>query len=648
MAEKIEFDLEVRKDELNSALDTGSKKASELNGILKTAAGVFVGNLATKGFELLTKSISNSIDFAKESIKAYSEQEDALNRLSQSLRASGDFSDQAIKDFSEFASELQRTSKFGDEVVLSQLALAKSFGATNKSAKELVQAAAELSATFGGTLEENVVKLGKTLSGEIGRLGQLVPQLKELTQEQLKSGEAASIIIERFGGAASAELNTYAGSVIASANAFSDLQEEIGAVVVDVLRLRDINNFLASVYQTLTDKVLGFRDSLSRGSDGFKETEGSINRLSEKVAELTEEIEIQENRLAAYSEQAKTSFSAAGQVVNAKNNIKELRAEYEKTIEIINKFSEEQNKIVGDESKTKTSELTQSQKVANQEIISLREQLRNQERSIDEQYENQRISDEFARNEAEIQRITAFEAQKTELEFQLRQQKIQETLSGEDERLALLKLKLEEEIAIRKLSADMEVKLDKNAKDRRVALANQASEEEKRQLSIRNNYIQASALLATALFKQGSKEAFVVQKAAALASIAIEDAKARASAVAASTAIDVATAGVGGKVYLAKQNALITSNTALAIAGVAASALQGFQDGGIVGATRGSDNRLATVRNGEMVLNADQQKSLFDAINSGSLGGGEIVIQIDGRTIATAVRDQIKSGFRLV
>lgn len=65
MAEKIEFDLEVKKNELNSALDSGAKKATELNGILKTAAGVFVGNIATKGFEQLTKAIDNSINFLK-------------------------------------------------------------------------------------------------------------------------------------------------------------------------------------------------------------------------------------------------------------------------------------------------------------------------------------------------------------------------------------------------------------------------------------------------------------------------------------------------------------------------------------------------------------------------------------------------------
>jgi len=48
-----------------------------------------------------------------------------------------------------------------------------------------------------------------------------------------------------------------------------------------------------------------------------------------------------------------------------------------------------------------------------------------------------------------------------------------------------------------------------------------------------------------------------------------------------------------------------------------------------------------------MILNAEQQKKLFDAVNSGSMGGGDIILQLDGREIARAVRTQINAGFKL-
>lgn len=75
-----------------------------------------------------------------------------------------------------------------------------------------------------------------------------------------------------------------------------------------------------------------------------------------------------------------------------------------------------------------------------------------------------------------------------------------------------------------------------------------------------------------------------------------------------------------------------------------------FENGGIVGqtgASAGADNRVATIKDGEMMLNASQQKTLFDAINNGTLGGGNIQVIIDGREVAVAVRNQVQSGFRL-
>jgi DNA repair exonuclease SbcCD ATPase subunit len=637
MAEKLEFELEIKKNDLNSALDSGAKKASELNGILKTAAGVFVGNLATKGFEALTSAIDNSIDFAKESVKAYSEQEDALNKLGQALRASGDFSEEAIADFSDFASELQRTSKFGDEVVLSQLALAKSLGATNQRAKEIVQAAAELSAVFGGSLEENVSKLGKTLSGEVGRLGQLIPQLKELTQEQLRSGEAAALINERFSGSAAAELDTYTGSIVAASNAFSDLQEEIGSIIVDVLRLKDINNFLATVYQTLTDKVLGFRESLSRGDEGFKENEGSINRLSGRIAELTTEIEIQESRLKDYEEQAKTSFSAAGQVAFAKNALKELSAEYENTTAIINKFYEDQSKQSAAVVSEGPKQLTQAQKIANEELLSLQEQLKIQQQTIDEQYNNQSIVNEFERNQAELQRIAEFETLKSELEAELKQKRLEATLSGEDERLALQKVALEKELAQSKIAGDLKVKQKQNEAKQLAVQLDAQNKLEQQSLQTRLGYINAFGNLAAAVAKDGSKEQFFIQKAAAIAQSIVATQLAAAQALAVPPAPNVALASTAKTIG------------AINTAAIVATAIKGFAEGGIVGqgATMGPDNRMATVRDGEMILNAEQQEKLFNMINAGG-SNGDIIVQVDSREIARAVRSQVQQGFRLV
>jgi hypothetical protein len=92
---------------------------------------------------------------------------------------------------------------------------------------------------------------------------------------------------------------------------------------------------------------------------------------------------------------------------------------------------------------------------------------------------------------------------------------------------------------------------------------------------------------------------------------------------------------------------------AINTAAIVATAIKGFADGGIVGnnsiSTSGPDNTVIKARNGEAVLTADDQLELIKAIRSGSLSqqSGDIVVQVDGREIARAVRTQINNGFRL-
>lgn len=315
------------------------KKTNKLGDYFKMATSVFAGNVLFAAVSSITNAFGSLIGSVGNSIKAFSEQEDAINKLSQSLRANNSFSEQAIDNFIQFASLMESTTKYGDELILSQVAIAKSFGATNKQAEDLVLAAANLAAAFGGTLEENVFKLSQTLNGEIGRLGKLVPELKALTKEQLASGEAARIINERFSGAARSEIESYSGSLVVLTNSMSNLAEEVGGFIVDTFRLRDLNKFLADGFQNLTNKVLGLKESFQRGSEGFRENEGSVTRLSERYAKLTEEIEKQESIIKSLREEAKFSVRAAGDIVMAKDKVAVLTREYEKIFEQVNSFT---------------------------------------------------------------------------------------------------------------------------------------------------------------------------------------------------------------------------------------------------------------------------------------------------------------------
>ena len=642
MAESIDFNLEVKNNNLDKALDNASKKASSLGNSLETAIGVFAGGLALKGFDLLQDAISSTIKFSEDSIKAFTEQEDALNKLSQALKSSGSFSNEALNDFSDFASELQRTSKFGDELVLSQLALAKSFGATNAKSKDLVQAAAELSATFGGSLEENVAKLGKTLSGEVGRLGQLIPELKGLTKEQLASGAAADIVNQKFSGAASSELNTYSGSIIAVNNAFSDLQEEIGGVLVSTLNLSGKNSFLKDVYEELTKVVQDYAISQKRSDGSLVESDRSIQQLKDSLNETKlEYIELEQKLMKPGTELA-TIQNAQPILKRLNAEIATGTAELEKAQAALksNKESASATEVQGAAGGLAPSsqEVANRQKV-NNEILALNQQLITEKQNQDLEAYNQGLTNENDRNLAEIARIQEFEIAKAEAKAAIDTANAEAALTGEDERLAVARINAQKEIEIQRakgaaILANQKVNAAQDKKNfedlNKAKIAN---------LQTLANYTTGLANLGTALAKDGSREQFIINKAAALAQIAI----ARAT-------------GIANALFLpppAQPAAIASANitASLAAATVVATAIKGFAAGGVVGqfqgATNGPDNRVATIRDGEMILNANQQKNLFDSINSGSIGGGDIVIQVDGREIARAVRTQVQRGYQI-
>jgi len=175
--------------------------------------------------------------------------------------------------------------------------------------------------------------------------------------------------------------------------------------------------------------------------------------------------------------------------------------------------------------------------------------------------------------------------------------------------------------------------------------------------------------LINAIAGKQTKAGFLLNQAAAAGQVLIADGQARASALAAAAAA-AAFAGPLAPAKFAADSAfmqgLITANTALSLATIAAQTIGSFQSGGVIGgingATQGRDNAIANVRVGEMVLNADQQGRLFNFIEGrgDDQGGGlvgeiralraailtsPVIVEVDSKEIARANRTAIEEGF---
>lgn len=308
--------------EIEIVLDDGSvqkgfaniKKESEKAG--KSLAAGIGKNLVKVGAVAATAALAVGGVATAKGVAAAREQADAVNALATALEKTGDAS--RLTELEAFASELQSVTTFGDEAIISQLAFAKAMGASTDQSKEILTAAADMSAALGIDLNSSVRNISKTLGGYAGELGEVIPELKELTQEQLQNGEGVALLAKRYQGFAQAEIKTFGGAMTQLTNAFGDFLEGIGDFFVKSPTFIKIINAISKLITGLGDdlKKISAQDFIDDAVKGFVEFSQTFARF------VLRPLEVLGNFVVALS----------GVIVEAFNKIK---AEIQPTLDII-------------------------------------------------------------------------------------------------------------------------------------------------------------------------------------------------------------------------------------------------------------------------------------------------------------------------
>jgi hypothetical protein len=220
---------------------------------IKIAAGAAVAVFASK----------QVLDFFASGIEAANAQQVSMQGLATQLRLTGDYSSAAMKNFADFADEMERTTNVGDDVILQQVGIAKSFGVSNAEAEKMVRAALDLSKATGKELEPTLRALGGSLSGVTGPLGKQLDVVKSLTKEQLAHGAAIDEVLKRYGGTAAASIQTFSGAMEGAQNAFGNFQEAFGKVIVENPALMTAVQEIGNAFNILTDAVGDNESALS-------------------------------------------------------------------------------------------------------------------------------------------------------------------------------------------------------------------------------------------------------------------------------------------------------------------------------------------------------------------------------------------------
>ena len=221
----------------------GTRKVSDgMTKLAKSAAAAGAAYFTAQG---IVSGLRTSIDL-------FAQQELAEKQLTTAL---GKTSDALLGQ----ASALQRVTTFGDEAIIAQQAFLASLEFTEEQIKEIIPVALDLSAATGISLESAIRNVSKTFSGLSGELGELVPQLRELTAEEMKAGKAVEVLGDLFAGQAAAQTETLAGSLEQMNNAIGDMAEKIGETLAPFVI--DLAQFFGNAAESVGEFFRQFNES---------------------------------------------------------------------------------------------------------------------------------------------------------------------------------------------------------------------------------------------------------------------------------------------------------------------------------------------------------------------------------------------------
>ena len=289
--EKLVVTLEAKTAKYKADLDKARSKSKSFAKNTKKDAIDIKGALAGIGFAFATKKI----------IDATAKQEKAVKQLEQGLKSTANAAGFSLSQLTQYASELQRVTTFGDEdIIAAQSQLVTFTRITGNEFKRTMQAALDLSTRMDQDLKSSVLQLGKALNDPVANMGaltrsgiQFTDQQKEMIKALVKSGDqvgAQKLILKeletQFGGSARAARDTFGGALKGLDNAFGDLLESSGGLEDARVSVEKLTKLLSdpsivSGVNTLTSAIIkGFSGALGFVTD----TVNAVKFLAEEFA----------------------------------------------------------------------------------------------------------------------------------------------------------------------------------------------------------------------------------------------------------------------------------------------------------------------------------------------------------------------------
>ena len=126
---------------------------------------------------------------------------------------------ESIERLKEYASRLQEASNFGDEGTIDVIAQLASTDRTEAEIMKIVGTVADYATAKHIDLKTVAETLNATYNGISGTIGRQIEEIKDLTDEQLKNGDAIDLLADKYKGFAEEAVD----SANQSKNAFGEI-----------------------------------------------------------------------------------------------------------------------------------------------------------------------------------------------------------------------------------------------------------------------------------------------------------------------------------------------------------------------------------------------------------------------------------------
>lgn len=205
--------------------------------------GISIGNGITTSLKVAGAAIAATLAAAAavipKALREATESENAINRLNVALASAGQFSESASARLQTFAKDLSQSTGLAGEAVVETIAQIQNLTKIGPAGLERVtRATADLASALKIDLESAGQLVARALEGNVGALRRYGLVVEKSTTDSERFANVLRAIEGTFGGQAIANATTFTGALNRLSEAFNDIFEEIGNLIIKSPTLR--------------------------------------------------------------------------------------------------------------------------------------------------------------------------------------------------------------------------------------------------------------------------------------------------------------------------------------------------------------------------------------------------------------------------